>query len=263
MDQRVEIQTLIATEDHELAYMRGTGNRLVVSLGGVGTKPEEMPPFEFVGTASQGGENHVILVTERARTWMNSPDLPEAIVKEIETVVAREAIDEVVALCNSMGGFMALVLPTLTRVDTVVALSPQFSMHPQVVREETRWQKWRRRFPTYRFRQVPAPQDGTRYLVLHGDTPEERIHWARFPLAPQTFNHFILRGQSHDLVGKLKKIDIMGPLLQRAMDAKTRQVRRLLESHFTVLRREDLPKAEQKAPIYPATLGQETADDKV
>ncbi|MEC8195017.1 MAG: hypothetical protein VX228_01555 [Pseudomonadota bacterium] len=55
MDQRVEIQTLIATEDHELAYMRGTGNRLVVSLGGVGTKPEEMPPFEFVGTASQGG----------------------------------------------------------------------------------------------------------------------------------------------------------------------------------------------------------------
>ncbi|MEC8574062.1 MAG: alpha/beta hydrolase, partial [Pseudomonadota bacterium] len=174
-----------------------------------------------------------------------------------------EAIDEVVALGNSMGGFMALVLPTLTRVDTVVALSPQFSMHPKVVPEETRWQKWRRRFPTYRFRQVPAPQDGTRYLVLHGDTPEERIHWARFPLAPQTFNHFILRGQSHDLVGKLKKIDIMGPLLQRAMDAKTRQVRRLLEGHFTVVRREDLPKAEQTAPIYPATLGQETADDKV
>ena len=176
MDQRVDIQMRIATEDHEVAYMRGTGNRLVVSLGGVGTKPNEMPPFEFVGTASQGGENHVILVTERARTWMNSPDLPEAIVKEIETVVAREAIDEVVALGNSMGGFMALVLPTLTRVDTVVALSPQFSMHPKVVPEETRWQKWRRRFPTYRHRQVPAPQDGTRYVVLHGDTPAQRIH---------------------------------------------------------------------------------------
>jgi len=263
MDQRVDIQMRIATEDHEVAYMRGTGNRLVVSLGGVGTKPNEMPPFEFVGTASQGGENHVILVTERARTWMNSPDLPEAIVKEIETVVAREAIDEVVALGNSMGGFMALVLPTLTRVHTVVALSPQFSMHPKVVPEEARWQKWRRRFPTYRFRQVPAPQEGTRYVVLHGDTPEERIHWARFPQAPKTFNHFILRGESHDLVKALKKLDIMRPLLERAMDVKTRQVRKLLESHFTVVRREDLPQAEQTAPSYPATLGQETANDKV
>ena len=32
----------IATEDHEVAYMRGTGKRLVVSLGGVGTKPNEL-----------------------------------------------------------------------------------------------------------------------------------------------------------------------------------------------------------------------------
>jgi pimeloyl-ACP methyl ester carboxylesterase len=261
--QFIALEPLLGTQDHEVAYMRGTGKRLVVTLGGVGTKPNEMPPFEFVGTASQGGENHVILVTEQARTWMNSPDLPEAIVKEIETVVAREAIDEVVAIGNSMGGFMALVLPTLTRVDTVVALSPQFSMHPNVVPEETRWQKWRRRFPTYRFRQVPAPQDGTRYVVLHGDTPEERIHWARFPKAPKTFNHFILRGESHDLVKALKKLDIMRPLLERAMDVKTRKVRKLLESHFSVSRREDLPNAEQVAPSYPTPLGQETVNDKL
>ncbi|WP_283424290.1 alpha/beta hydrolase [Shimia sagamensis] len=247
----------IATEDHEVAYMRGTGNRLVVTLGGVGTKPNEMPPFEFVGTASQGGENHVILVTERARTWMNSPDLPVAIVKEIETVVAREAIDEVVAIGNSMGGFMALVLPTLTRVDTVVAPSPQFSMHPNVVPEETRWQKWRRRFPTDLVRQVPAPQDGMRSLVLHGDSPKERIHWARFSPASKTFNHFILRGESHDLVKALKKLDIMRPLLERAMDVKTRKVRKLLEGHFTVLRREDPPQAEQTAPAWPVSEGGE------
>lgn len=255
MDQKVDIQMRIATEDHQVAYMRGTGTRLVIALGGVGTVPEEMPPFEFVGTASQGGENHVILVTERARTWMNSPDLPEALVKEIEEVVARESIDNVVALGNSMGGFMALVLPTLTKIDHVVALSPQVSMDPAIVPEETRWRKWRRRFPTYRFRQVPQPVEGTRYLVLHGDTPEERIHWARFPQAPKTFNHLILRGEAHDLVKALKKLEIMRPLLERAMDMKTRQVRRLLESHFTVLRREDLPVAEQMAPIYPHNSG--------
>lgn len=263
MDQRVDIQLRIATEDHEVAYMRGASKTLVVALSGVGTVPTEMPPFEFVGTASQGGENHVILVTERARTWMNSPDLPEAIVKEIEDVVARESIDTVVALGNSMGGFMALVLPTLTRVDHVVALSPQYSMHPDIVPEETRWQRWRRKFPTYRYRQVPAPVEGTRYVVLHGDTPEERIHWARFPQEPKTFNHFILRGESHDLIKAMKKKDTMREVLSRAMDMKTRQVRKLLESHFTVLRREDLPAAEQTAPNYPTTLGQETVNDKV
>ena len=255
MGRDIEIEPLITTADHRIAYMRGSGDRLVVSLGGVGTRPDEMPPFEFVGTASDHGRNHVLLVSERARTWMNSPDLPEAIVKEIETVVSREKITDVVAIGNSMGGFMALVLPLLTRIDCVVALSPQVSMHPDIVPEETRWQRWRRQFQSYRFPRVPEPQDDTRYYIVHGDGPMERIHWARFPIDPKRYNHFILREQEHNLVKLLKSKELLRPLIERAMSRKPRQVRKLLEGHFDVIRREALPGDEIEATHYPRVTG--------
>lgn len=253
--KRVPITPLVETDDYKLAYMRGTGDRLVVSLGGVGTVPDEMPPFEFVGTASDAGQNHVILVTEKARTWMNSPELTRAILEEVETVVSRENIRDVVTLGNSMGGFMALVLPTLTRVDCAVAVSPQFSMHKSHVPEETRWRKWRNRFPGYAFETVGALDvAGTDYYVFHGDTPEERIHWARFPQTKK-LHHFILRGQEHNLVKLMKTEGILTEAIHRAINRTPRRVRRLLEAHFDAIRRDHLPAHEAFATETPQSTG--------
>ena len=153
----------------------------------------------------------------------------------------REGIREVVTLGDSMGGFMALVLPQLTAVDCVIAFSPQYSLHPDHVPEETRWGFWRDRFPGYRHETVePIDPEAQRIFVFHGDSPDEAIHWRRFPKA-EGLHHFIVRGAKHDLAADFKEKRLLGKLFRNAVAGRARRVRRVLEEAFEVSRREDLP----------------------
>ncbi|MBY6140664.1 hypothetical protein KUV26_14565 [Leisingera daeponensis] len=223
--------------DHSIAHQHGSGSRLFVCLSGVGTKRHEMPPFEFPGTASDGGRNHILMVAEKRRSWMNDPDLTALIVQEIERIRVQFSITETVTLGNSMGGFMALVLPQLTRIDRAIAFSPQFSMHPEHVPEETRWQYWRRRFPPYRFETVGSlDPERCGHFIFHGDAPEEEIHWRRFP-AGRSIHHYILEGTGHNLVAGLKAQGLLARTVQLAAAGKPRLLRLLLEQHYGPCRR--------------------------
>lgn len=110
-----------------MSYVVGRSDTLVISLAGVGTDRHSQPTVEFFQLTHQGGENHVLFVSDASRSWLNGPGLAESIVETIETVVKQAGIRRIFALGNSMGGTMALLLPTLTRIDEVLAFVPQFS----------------------------------------------------------------------------------------------------------------------------------------
>jgi pimeloyl-ACP methyl ester carboxylesterase len=231
------IETLVINNDHRISHQHGKGSRLIICLSGVGTKRQEMPPFEFSGSASDHGRNHLLMIAEKRRSWMNDPAFTRRIVQEAERIIARFAITEVVTLGNSMGGFMALVLPQLMRVDRAIAFSPQFSMHPEHVPEETRWQHWRRNFPGYQFETIGTPDPAAcDYYILHGAAPEEEIHWRRFPKDP-ALHHFILRGCGHNLVAGLKQKRLLPRVVRLAAAGKPRKLRLLLEEHYSLSRR--------------------------
>ena len=48
-----------------------------MSLAGFGRNRNQVPPMEFIGTASGGGVNHVLFVSDTSRSWMNGPGLAE------------------------------------------------------------------------------------------------------------------------------------------------------------------------------------------
>lgn len=243
--EHLPIAMRVEKDDHIIGYIRGTGSRLVISISGVGNKRRFFPPWEFVGTASDSGRNHVLLVSERARTWMNSPSLAETIAKQIESLVASEEIDEVVAMGNSMGGFMALVLPQYTNIDRIVAISPQFSMHPNIVPEESRWSFWRARIRNFRHDTVGEIDSDLRdYFILHGSTKNENLHWGRFPYR-QDFHHYIIQGEGHSLVVAMKKSGIMSEVLKLAVDGRADESIRVLSTKFHPVRRDKLTKSER------------------
>ena len=244
------LHTLVETGDHRICYAEGRSDRLVVSLAGVGTLPASVPPFEFIGTAWDDGENHVLLASERRRTWLNDTAFADMLVAQIAHHVERLGIREVVCLGNSMGGFMALALPRLTRVDCVIAFSPQYSAAPCEVPEEQRWLRWRSGITHFRVPTVrPLDPTARDHFIFHGDAMKERIHWQRFPKDAR-LHHFILRKRGHNIVQDMKDRDILRDVVRLAISRKPRKLRLLLEQHFDVARREALAPAEAHLPLH-------------
>jgi pimeloyl-ACP methyl ester carboxylesterase len=224
-------------------HLPGSGKRLVLSLAGVGTSRKFSPRREFTGSASGGGQNHVLFISDSSRSWMNGPGVKDRIVDIVAQFRRQFEIDEVVALGNSMGGFAGLVLADVMPVDTVIAFSPQFSANPDVVPEETRWWFYRRQIQQWDFAEVGSlNHPGTNYFIFHADAPEEAVHWARFP-KDKRIHHFILAGEDHNLVRTLQKRGLLRQVIETAIAGKPRAVRRALERgfldrHMSALRRE-------------------------
>jgi len=222
----------------------GRSARLVVALAGVGSARGGVPPIEFLGTASDWGENHALFVSDPARSWLNGPGVASAMVALIEEYRARHGIEELVLLGNSMGGFSALVLADLMPVDTVIAFSPQFSMHRDLVPEETRWQFHAERIGQWPHRDVGSlAQAGTRYYIFHGGAPCEARHWRRFP-AHAGLNHLILHGQGHNVAPVMRKRRVLDQVVRLAMENRPwvlyRRLRRsTFGRRFPPFRRED------------------------
>lgn len=236
----MKIEALREEKALAIGYVPGRSKRLVVSMSGVGRRRNRMPPYEFVASASNGGENHTLLVADRTRSWMNRKMVSEAIVEHIEMLKAEHDIRSVVALGNSMGGFMALVLPQLTRVDQVIAFSPQYSMHPEHVPEEKRWQFWRDRFPRYAHETVGRLDKANgKVFVFHGDSDEEAIHWRRFP-GRRSLQHFILRGMGHDMARDLQRRGLLKRVIRNAIAGRPRRVNAVLTDHYDVAYRHEL-----------------------
>lgn len=208
-------------------YLEGRGTRLVVSFSGVGRKRGVLPPPEFVGSASNYGENHVLFIADSTRSWMNGKGVAEAIAKLVAQFRNFHGITEIVAMGNSMGGFGALVLADMLPVKTVIAFAPQFSMHPDLMPEETRWAYFRDAITDWPIPDVGALNNpDTTYFMLHSAHPWEARHWRQFPT---TRYQLIFKDLAHDIAARLRKRKTLAPVIAAAIEGRPRKVRKLLQ----------------------------------
>lgn len=198
-----------------IRYRPGQGDRLVLSFSGVGqsTALGDEPALEFFRSASDGGQNHVLHITDQSRSWLNAPGMAEAIAETARAEADRTGARRIAALGNSMGGTMALLIARFLPVERVIAFAPQYSVEPAIVPEEAKWKRLRRMIAQYRFPAVDSIAATGQQFVLHGDSDEELIHALRFPTAPN-LDHFIFPGHSHDLGGDLKANGAAARLVQ-------------------------------------------------
>lgn len=214
--------------------LAGTGRRLVVCLSGVGRDRAAPPPPEFVGTASGGGRNHCLFLSDSSRSWLNGDGVAAEMVRIIEEYRDANDIDEVVTFGNAMGGYAALILPDLTEIRIAIAFAPQFSMHPGRVPEETRWSHFVQDIDTWPHPDIgPLRAEGTAYYIFHGDNPWEARHWLRFPWRrAATLNHFIFVGHAHNIASILQKRRMLGRVVDLAIENRPRAVRQALIKSF-------------------------------
>ncbi len=235
-----EVTLLVLKNDPPLvlSYVPGTSDTLVISLAGVGRGRKTQPPVEFFQLAYQDGANHVLFVSDASRSWMNGPGLAESIVETIEKVVEEAGIQRIVAVGNSMGGTMALILPYLTRIDEVLAFVPQFSAKPSRVPEEDRWLFFRNKIKTWPFEAIERlPTDRCTVTILHGGSPDELVHLNRFPKDQQA-KHFVLPDLGHRLAYDLHTAGKLARIVRTAIAKKPWKCRRAIESVGGITRAE-------------------------
>jgi hypothetical protein len=210
---------------------RGKNDRLVISFSGVGTLRHGVEP-NFVKTSTDLARNHVLYIADPQRTWLNGPGLLEEIVALVESEASVTGARQIVTMGHSMGGFCALALPGFTRIDAVLAYSPQVSVDPSLAPDEKRWELFRSAIQSF---VVPSALGRTapdsEYYILFGDTrretPQVRL------LEPRSNLHlFMLPGVKHHTAETVVKAGLGEDLLNAAFNRRVWRIRRQLRQRF-------------------------------
>lgn len=224
----IDVRALPSQPPLHLSYTPGESKRLVVSLAGVGRNRKQVPPTEFARVAHWSGVNHVLFVSDASRSWLNGPGLAEALVDAVKRIADEVGAEEICALGNSMGGSMAMILASLMPIDAVVAITPQFSVHPELMPDEDRWMFHRRRIAEWRFAEMPDLRAaGCSVTLLHGDSPDELRHARRFP-ADAGYTHYIFDRMGHTLARTLHDAEQLAPIVTLALLRRPWKLRRAL-----------------------------------
>ena len=223
----LELTPIKTDKRFRFAYYQGQSDTLVMCCSGVGTKRGQMPPFELLRAASGDGAHSVLFISDKTRSWLSAPGLQTEIVEQMETLMARHTPKVLVAMGNSMGGFMALNLSRVLPTDVTIAFTPQYSVDKAIVPEETRWRHFRDKVEKFN---VPCvenlPQNSGQHYVFHGGEQAEHIHWSRFPVQ-ENLRHYIFPAQDHNIAKALKEQDLLAPIIDACMSNHPRQLRDL------------------------------------
>jgi len=226
--KRLDIQKRLQDDDLVLWSYKGHSDRLVVSFTGIGPTSGEMPPIEFVKSASHGGRDNVLFVIDPNRTWLNANGLIEKILLHIEDFKQQTKSVVVNTIGHSMGGFAAVIFPAFTKIDVAIGFAPQFSADPSIVGDDDRWRVFRKNIPSFPIRSIAKYlNDTTSYQVFHGRQKREQPQRDRFPVM-ENLQHHILPGIGHNVPLQLKKHKLLEDVVSLCFQDKKQQVRKAL-----------------------------------
>lgn len=181
--------------DHRLAYVPGRSDVLVISFASIGQKRRLMPKDEFVRPVFGLGPHHALFVADKRRSWLNAPELVEDLKRTVRSLREVDGVTRVITIGAGMGGYSALAAAHHIDVTAGLAFSPQASVHPDVMPNETRWPYWRRRIGTHLLRGVtPLPDTGW-FTLFHG-LPGDADQADAFAAQPNV-DHFVLADTRH------------------------------------------------------------------
>ncbi|WP_415402744.1 hypothetical protein [Tateyamaria sp. SN3-11] len=198
-DDSMRIQMVEAAGDYALVAFTGIGH----SLGGLAVQRPE-----FLSLCSLG---KVLWVTDKKRTWGNGIDIDQM----VSTIAEATCGKTVFAIGNSMGGFLAILMSRLIGARRVLAFSPQWSVSPDIVPDETRWAEFTRHIAHFHYPDLSeAFADDCHYAVICGDHPKEQLHTQFFNAhRSDTVEVHELLGETHNVALALKERGILGRML--------------------------------------------------
>jgi len=178
--------------------------------------------------AATGVSRRLVVSFTSVGTKRNKPGMARKTATVFSDYILEHGITNISAIGTSMGAYNALVLGKLIPFTHIVAFAPQYSVHPDIVPEETRWKWFRKQIENWPHRAVEKlPKPPTQIVAFHGDTADEKWHWARFPEV-SNLRHFIFSGADHNFVVTLKQHKVLLKIVQAVFQEKPLRLRKLV-----------------------------------
>ncbi|HEX3984329.1 MAG TPA: hypothetical protein VHX12_11590 [Acidisoma sp.] len=192
-------------------------DRAVIAFAGVQTRLGGIDLKEFSNSLAGGRQKqrHIAFVRESPARWYNTIDL-----SALAAFAAAQRERHIVTLGNSMGGFAAILFSLiLPGVRGSISFCPQFSVHPDEVPFERRWNEYVSAVAEWRYRTcLPVAWNhpkGVSHTLFCGSGVPSDIRHAELIVqsARNSAAAFILEGCGHDVARHLKSRDLLLPLL--------------------------------------------------
>ena len=203
----------IINDDSDTCIVSFTG--IGHAMGGLNVQKEE-----FVGSALRNGS--VFFVTDKTRSWSNK--ICED--KLIEVFSGFGHFKNIVAIGNSMGGTNALLMGPKLGCQTIIAFTPQFSVHPEVFPDlkDKKLMEYRDAIDEWVFKIVE--ESGSSYspvseYIFHGGSSLELMHARRF-VEKKNRVHLILKDCNHEVAKFLKEKGVLSSLIDKCIEGASR-----------------------------------------
>ena len=138
---------------------------------------------------------NVFFVRDTTRSWFNNIDI-----ELIKKNVRKRKID--CAVGYSMGAFNAIIFSSLFAVKRVVAISPQFSIHPKISKDKT-FLNYAARIKQWKYHHLKFSKN-TNYLLVFGDSDKEKYHSSLIP-EQKNIKIFYIKNSDHETLRKIKR----------------------------------------------------------
>lgn len=177
------------------------------AMGGVSAQKPE-----FVGAGARIGA--AFFISDLNRSWGNRVDF-----SRIERVVGPHLAGRtVVALGNSMGGFLSVLAANLLPVDVVIAFASRYRLRPVMARHVKAIGVGPAAIETTPILDLAGRfNDRVRYTMISGTGAEERMHWRRFPAQANVAN-VVIEGVGHYPAPYLKQVGVLQAVIGRCIE---------------------------------------------
>jgi pimeloyl-ACP methyl ester carboxylesterase len=218
-----EPRLILRDRDLAVAYLRGRSTRLVLVFVSILTGRLHPDQMEFLGSASQRGQNHVLFICDRHHSWYSRPGIRQRIADLVRAVAREHGIETIWSIGNSMGAYGAILFSESLPISRVVAFVPQLLLDDWVISQDM-WALYRPNIQDGVVRDlipIMAAPDREFRLVVGDSDPDDTIHLAHLRQALPDAAHIgivVVRGQQHQVARWLKAKGQLLPLIKALWD---------------------------------------------
>lgn len=199
--------TLIERNDsHKISYFEKHSDEVIISFSSTPRMGDNEGHEQFIGTMSKEGKTAIFII-DLDSSYGNNLDW-DRIVELITPIISGR---KVYAVGYCMGGFLATVLSKYIDVEAVVAITPQYSIHPDYMPDYSFLRIWADRVKKWNIKSLDGYfNDTTKYYVFGSEHRDDLDQLAMFPSMPN-ITTFMFPDTAHDLP------EVLGEDLNRLM----------------------------------------------
>lgn len=177
-----EILTNLYEDDFlKITYFDKKSEDLVISFSSTPRlmQDEAVAIEQFIGTLSRN-EISGIFVIDKTSSYGNKISLAK--IASLISPITKNAL-RVHSIGYCMGGFLAIAISKFIHLNSVVAVTPQWSIHPDVLPSESYLNIFTNKIDEWLIKDLSGHfVEGTRYYVLNSDDPDDQHQIKYFPV---------------------------------------------------------------------------------